>query len=121
MRNVTLGFVVFSLVTYLIVFAPVGISGIFFLFPFTMIPFLVTASLALRWSTIVGQGILLVAAFAYTAWFAFVYVDAMYWHPDPQSGIAFLFVGLYAAPFLLLLWLVGFGLEFCLRRAKQTR
>ena len=93
-----------------------GLIAIAFFFPFTMLPFVVNAVLALRWRTTVGQSLLLIATLAYATWFAFVFVDVTYRHPDPQGPIVFLFVGIYAAPVLAILWSLGWYLE---RRQSQ--
>ena len=111
MRTITVTLVAAAFIVYLIAFAPLGIGAVGFLFPFTMIPFGITGIFAWYWRSVGGQAMLLVAALAYAGWFGFVYLDALYWRPDPQSPIALLFVGIYAAPVLLLLWICGFFLE----------
>ena len=76
-----------------------------------MVPFVVNAYLAYQWSSFSSQAVILVTTVAYAAWFIFIYASATVLHPDPQSPIAFLFVGIYAAPALFLLWLIGAPIE----------
>lgn len=107
-----------ALLCYLHMFGSLGGAGaIAFFFPATMYPFVVNALLLFRWRTVTGQSLVLAASLAYAAWLAFVFIDVMYRHPDPQGPIAFLFVGIYAAPVLLVLWLVAAALEHRRRAA----
>ena len=52
---------------------------------------------------------------AYVSWFFFVYIDVFYLHPDAQSPIALLFVGLVSLPVMIPVWVGAFAFE---RRAK---
>jgi len=100
--------VVAALLVYFAMFGSVGgVGAIAFFFLFTMSPFVINAVLTLRWRSSVAQSLILVASLVYTPWFAFVFVDVNYLHPDPQGPIAFLFVGVFAAPVLLILWVVA--------------
>lgn len=107
MRYVNFTIVIIAFAVYVFAFAPEGLDAIIFALPFTMLPFMVTLVLAQKWRTTAGQIMLLLAAIAYCVWFAIVYLDVTVWHPDPNAAIAFVFVGIYAAPVLLLLWYVG--------------
>ena len=82
-------------------------------FPFVMFPYVINAALLFRWSTIVGQSLLLVASLAYAAWIAFIFID-QYLSPDPEA-LAFFWVGILAAPFLCILWRVA---EYLDRRRR---
>lgn len=108
------GFLVFAVMGYAFAFGVLlrgGIGGVAFGFPFVMLPFVVNAVLLSRWRAFAGQSLLFAASLAYAAWVAFVFVDVRYVHPDPQGPIAFLFVGVFAAPVLIVLWLTGGALE----------
>ena len=119
LRTVTLVLVALAAVVYAWTFGREGgFRAIAVFFPFTMLPFVVDVALAFRWRTTAGQSLLLIATLAYAAWFAFVFVEVTYLHPAPQGSIAFLFVGIYAAPVLAILWSVGWVLERR-RRAAQ--
>ena len=60
---------------------------------------------------------LLISNILYFGFFLWVYFNALYLHPDPQAGIAFLFVGIYSLPVMIPLWVIA----ICLRRPKNTR
>ena len=111
MRYVTITLVAVAFLIYAIAFGREGVYGLLFFLPFTMTPFLINGLLAFRWQSPKSQGTLLAATLAYAAWFSYVYVDVVYLHPDAQGVLAFFFVGLLAAPALILLWLLGWGLE----------
>jgi predicted permease len=61
--------------------------------------------------------ILLISNLLYFCWFLWVYLSAFHFHPDPQAGIAFLFVGVYSLPVMIPLWIIA----MCLRRSSQTQ
>ncbi len=82
--------------------------GVLFFIPFALGPLLVTYGLTFICHRKPSLVILLISAAAYLTWFLFVYMNAFYWHPDPQSPIALLFVGVYSLPVMLPLWLVAF-------------
>jgi hypothetical protein len=111
-RYATFSLIAIALLSYGIVFGREGLRPVLFFFPFTMIPFLVTACLALLWRGFWTQVVLFVATLGYGLWFAYVYVNATILNPDPQSPIAFLFVGIYAAPVLVVLWLIAYAMEW---------
>lgn len=119
MRCVTLALVAIAFVVYAITFAPGGLDGILLIAAFTMTPFVVTAVLAWRWRTAIGQFVLIIGALGYAAWFRYAHMDAMHSN-DPQGGILVMFVGIYAAPVLGLLWWGGYWLEKQERIASQS-
>lgn len=112
MRYVTLALIGLALIAYLLAFGSEGLEAIVFFFPFTMTPYVIIAWLTWTWRSLGSQVICLMATVAYSAWFALAYADATIWRPDPQSPIAFLFVGVYAAPVLFVLWLIAYALEW---------
>ena len=81
-------------------------AGLFFV-PFTFGPLAVTIGLAVVWRSTLAQYLLTVSSVLYGAWFAFIYAQAVYVNPDPQSPIAFLFVGVYATPVLAVFWIAA--------------
>jgi uncharacterized membrane protein (DUF4010 family) len=89
-----------------------GVSEVARFFPFTIIPFFVTAYFAARWRSAWGQAVLLGTTLAYAAWFVYIYVQAMIQHLDPQSPTAFLCVTIYALPALILLWILAWALDW---------
>jgi hypothetical protein len=60
---------------------------------------------------------LLISNILYFGWFLWVYISAFHLHPDPQAGIAFLFVGIYSLPVMIPLWIIA----MCLRQSKRTK
>ena len=112
MRYLNLILIGLSFLVYFIVFSQTGIAPVILFFPFTMAPFIVTAYLAFRWRSFWSQAVLLATNVAYAAWFIYVYVSATILHPDPQSPIAFFFVGVYAAPVLAILWWISYAIEW---------
>jgi hypothetical protein len=94
-----------AIVTYLILFGRDGLEGVLFFFPFTMIPFIVSAYFVARWQNLWSQSVLLLTIAGYSAWFGYVYYDATVIHRlSSTSPIAFLFVTAYALPALAFLW-----------------
>ena len=62
---------------------------------------------------------LLASSILYALWFGFIYVSVFYLHPDPQAGIAFVWVGLVSLPVMIGLWITAFVIEMNERqRAK---
>jgi hypothetical protein len=82
------------------------LGGLFFV-PFAFGPLTVTIGLAFACRSTLAQYLLTVSSALYGAWFAFVYVQACYVNPDPQSPIVFLFVGIYAIPVLAIFWIAA--------------
>jgi hypothetical protein len=110
-RKLTLLLVAVAFIVYGVVFGLQGVRAVIFFMPFTMTPFAIIACLACLLRSHGSQMILVFATLGYAAWFAYVYIDAMVIHLDPQSPIAFLFVVVYAAPILIVLWLLAYAFE----------
>lgn len=81
-------------------------AGLFFV-PLAFGPLAITAGLACVWRSKTAQHLLTISSILYAAWFVYVYAQAVYIHPDPQSLIAFLLVGIYALPVLAVCWLAA--------------
>jgi hypothetical protein len=120
LRFVTLILIGLAFLAYLVVFGQMSKDAVMLFFPFTMIPYFVIALLVMTWRSRGSQIVCLVTTLAYSAWFALVYLDATKWHPDPQSPIAFVFVSIYAAPMLFVLWLVAYAFEWNARSASSS-
>ncbi len=89
--------------------------GFLFFVPFTLGPHAVSHALCFLFKSR-GSAILLgIGMLAYVSWFFFVYVDVFYVHPDAQSPIALLFVGLVSLPVMIPVWVGAFAFE---QRAK---
>ena len=107
-----------AFIAYFIVFGRLGgIKGMLFLLPLTMTPLIVNLYFAERFRAFWSQAVLLATTVAYAFWFIVVYLDVTIWHPDPQSPIAFLFVGIYALPILFLLWALAWAFNWGARRS----
>jgi len=81
-------------------------AGLFFV-PFSFGPLAVTLGLAFALRSPLAQVLLTVSSVLYGAWFAFICAQAFFVNPDPQSPIAFLFVGIYAIPVLVIFWIAA--------------
>jgi len=81
-------------------------SGLFFV-PFAFGPLVVTLGLSFLLRCKHAQRLLTISSLAYAAWFGYIYLQAFYLNPDPQSPIAFLFVGVYALPVLVVFWIAA--------------
>ena len=82
-----------------------------YLVPFVFGPLFVSLVLAIVWrARRKSQLPLTVSSVLYLLWFAYVYRDVFYGHPDAQSPIALLFVGVYALPVMLAAWLIAWRL-----------
>jgi hypothetical protein len=112
MRKLTLVLIVIAFVVYTAVFGREGVPAVITFMPFTMTPLAVSAYLAWRWRSVGSQAILLLTTLGYFAWFIYLYVEAMIVHLDPQSPIAFLFVAIYAAPIMIVMWLIAYAIEW---------
>jgi hypothetical protein len=75
--------------------------------PFSLGPLIPTIALSLMLKGRRAQVTLAMSSACYGAWFAFVYHDLFYAHPDPQSPIALLFVGIYAIPAMAIFWAIA--------------
>jgi len=62
-----------------------SVRGVLWAIPFAFGPQAITHAAILL-------NVLLVALLVYFGWFTFIYVDAFYIHPDPQSAIALVFM-----------------------------
>jgi hypothetical protein len=82
-------------------------TGALFFLPFSFGPLLVNAAIGVFCRVRGAQIILVLAAVAYFGWFGWIYMSVVHWHPDPQGPIAFLFVGAYALPVLLPMWIAA--------------
>ena len=124
MQNISIeisGFVLFVLVcvaghkafgyNYGVIDIVITMAGTLFLLPFYAFPPIVAIFLARRFTNIISQVIITATSVGYGVWFAYLYYDAFYVHLDPQSGLVFVFVGIYALPGLLPLWLIAFVIE----------
>lgn len=80
------------------------VTGVLFFLPFALGPLFVTFALAFFCDRTVALWLLLLSAEGYLFWFFYVYLDVFYWHPDPQSTAALLFVGVHSLPLMLPLW-----------------
>ncbi len=94
-----------------------GGAGVLIFLPFTFGPMIVSLLLGAAAASRRSLLTLLISNILYFGWFLWVYVNAFHLHPDPQAGIAFLFVGIYSLPVMLSLWIVA----MCLRRSKNTK
>lgn len=81
-------------------------AGLFFL-PFSFGPLVITAALCVALRTSYAQVVLAISSLAYAVWFGYVFAYAFYINPDPQSPVAFIFLGIYASPVLAVFWLVA--------------
>jgi peptidoglycan/LPS O-acetylase OafA/YrhL len=121
LRYVTLTLSAIAVVTYFVVFGRMGENTAMFFFTFTMIPYFLIALFAMIWRSLGSQIVCLFTTIAYSAWFTLLYLNVAIWHPDPQSPIAFLFVSIYAAPVLFVLWLVAYAFEWNYRSHENPQ
>ena len=81
-------------------------SGLYFV-PFALGPLFVSLVFAgVLKAKKRSQVALTIGSVLYGFWFAFAFLDIFYWHQDPQSGIALLFVGVYSLPGMAIVWIV---------------
>jgi len=116
MRSVNYVLVIVAFLVYFATFGREGMDAAWLFLPFTMLPYLVNASLAKLWLAFESQALVAVATVAYSGWFVYVYMSATVWHPDAQSPLAFLFVGIYAVPVLSIFWWTSYALEWKYRK-----
>ncbi|WP_339727784.1 hypothetical protein [uncultured Gimesia sp.] len=81
-------------------------AGLFFV-PFVFGPLVVTAVLSFALLSTRAQTLLTISSILYALWFVYIYAQAFYINPDPQSPIAFLFIGIYAVPVLAIFWITA--------------
>ncbi|MDZ4848888.1 MAG: hypothetical protein SGI77_06315, partial [Pirellulaceae bacterium] len=55
----------------------------------------------------VSTGRAFISSVIYLAWTVFVLVTAFLIYPDPQSGIALLFIPIYSLPVMAIAWLLA--------------
>jgi hypothetical protein len=83
------------------------VGGVLFMAPFSISPLLVTLLLSFKAVNPLSQRLLLASTLVYSAWFAWIYLDAFYWNIDPQSAIVLLFVGVLSLPVMIPLWVIA--------------
>lgn len=85
-----------------------GLEGALFFAPFSLGPLFISTGLALTWwHRPRAQSVLAVGTAAYALFFAYCFLSAFHWHPDPQSPTVMVFVGIYSLPVMLIFWLVA--------------
>ena len=82
-------------------------AGALFFVPFSLGPQIVSLVLLLLLPHPSSQRLLLAGALLYAGWFVLVFLDIFYWHMDPQGPIVLVFVGFYALPVLIPIWIVA--------------
>ena len=87
------------------------VLGAFIFVPFALGPLFVSLIVAAFSSCRSCQATLILGSVLYAAWFTFVYLSAFHWHPDAQSGIALLFIGVYSLPVMIPIWVVTLALR----------
>ena len=74
-------------------------------------PQIVSIMLSVRSKNPFSHITLMIASLLYGGWFAYIEYDAFFVNLDPQSGIAMIFIGVYALPVLLPLWIAAIVLN----------
>ncbi|MBK8037200.1 MAG: serine/threonine protein kinase [Verrucomicrobiaceae bacterium] len=87
--------------------------------PLSLGPLFVSLILSLILLNRRSQRVLLVGSLLYAALFAFIYLGAFFWHLDPQSAIALLFIGFYSLPVMIPVWLIALVMYFRDRSALR--
>lgn len=91
-------------------------GGLFFVF--TM-PLLLLASIpAGRWQTGISQIILIAGTLAYSGWVGYWFAVMPPMSADPLVALQIMFIGLYVAPVLAVLWWIGHSVD---RRLYKSR
>jgi len=108
---------IFALAFLLLFGQSSGAAGIFFFLPFSFGPMIVSLLLGAAAASRRSLTTLLISNILYFGWFLWVYVSAFYLHPDPQAGIAFVFIGIYSLPVMIPLWIVA----MCMRLSTKTK
>ena len=88
-----------------------SIIGALFFVPFALGPLFVSMKIAATAPYRSCQIILAIGTGLYAVWFGFIFLDAFYWHLDPQSAIALVFIGLYSLPVMIPIWLGALALK----------
>lgn len=86
-------------------------SGALFFVPFALGPLFVSLLLAAIAPNRSCQITLVIGSLLYSVWFGFVFLNAFYWHIDPQSSIAMIFIGIYSLPVMIPVWLLSLVLR----------
>lgn len=86
-------------------------GGAFIFLPYAFGPMVVSLLLGAAAASRLSLAVLLLSNVLYFGWFLWVYVNAFHLHPDPQAGIAFIFVGLQSLPVMIPLWMVALFLR----------
>jgi hypothetical protein len=81
-----------------------SIFGTLFFIPFALGPLFVSLFLTAVSQNKSLQIVLTIGSILYAAWFGFIFLSAFYWHVDPQSAIALIFVGIYSLPAMIPIW-----------------
>jgi hypothetical protein len=93
------------------------INGALFFVPFALGPLFISLVIAATSPYRSCQIILTVGSGVYAVWFGFVFLDAFYWHLDPQSSIALISIGIYSLPVMIPIWLI----TLVLRRRNKLK
>lgn len=118
MKYVTFGLCALTFLAYTITFSHEnGMIAVLFFAPFTLLPLLGCLMMAVMLKSTPGQAIVLASVILYIAWFSFIYIDVTWLHVDANGSLMFLFVGAYAFPVLLVIWLIAGGVDFLARRS----
>ena len=111
-----------SFVTYTA--SPSGFAGILYASPvfswFYGFPPIVSMVLSYRSKSPISQMILAGTSLLYGVWFTCIMYHEFYIAPpDAQRGLIILFVGIYALPVLLPLWIIAYFVEWRSRKKDQ--
>ena len=87
--------------------------------PLSLGPLFVSLILSLILLNRRSQRVLLVGSLLYAMLFAFIYLGAFFWHLDPQSAIALLFIGFYSLPVMIPVWVIALVMYFRDRSAMH--
>ncbi|MES2307927.1 MAG: hypothetical protein V4507_03625 [Verrucomicrobiota bacterium] len=79
--------------------------------PFSLGPLLISAMIVCFLTNKRSQIILSLSSICYAGWFAFADRDIFYIHPDPQSPILFIFIGIYSLPIMAIFWFAAFWID----------
>ena len=86
----------FALAFLLLLSQSSGGAAVLFILPFSFGSMIVSLLLGAAAASRRSLTTLLISNILYFGWFLWVYVSAFYLHPDPQAGIAFVFIGIYS-------------------------
>jgi hypothetical protein len=88
-----------------------GLLGVLFFTSFVLGPFIINVFLSHVINDLKSSVILFSSSVMYIIWTIYVYVSAFYIHPDPQSPIALLFIGIYAVPVMTIFQIVAYRMN----------